>query len=269
MFNRKSGAIFFTFILSFIFVANAVSGPTDVFWKTSPNFIVASGSGLDFNPLSSKKLEFTNEPGSQQTAVTKSKSTGKAIFLSFAIPGVGEYYAGQMGRARAFFITEVILWSTYAGFKIYENWIEDEYKTFAATHARVNPENKAHKYFVNVGNYDNIYEYNAAKLNYRSLDEVYPLTAEYAWQWDSFTNRHDFKMMRIRSDNANYRALFTLGVILVNHLVSAIDAVWVTRKANAEQIGAESSSAKIQFVSIHNQGTYQVVLTKHFNFSGF
>lgn len=199
----------------------------------------------------------------QQAASTFSKSKGRAMFRSLIIPGWGERYAGRNERARYFFITEVVLWTSYTGFKIYENWIENEYKVFAQTHAQADPAGKPHKYFVNIGNYPNIHEYNAVKLNYRSLDDVYPEDASHYWQWDNDINRHDFKMMRIRSDNANYRALFTLGAILVNHMVSAVDAVWITRTRKSE-IGQQPIPVKIQLAAFSAKREYRIGLLTSF-----
>jgi len=195
--------------------------------------------------------------GSEKSANSGSTSKGKAIFRSFLIPGWGEFYAGRKKRARNFFVTEVLLWSAYASFKIYENWIEKEYTQFAKSHARIDPTGKPHKYFVNIGNYDNIYEYNATKLNHRQLEDVYP--ADHAWQWDNTQNRTDFEAMRIRADNSNYRAQFMLGVILVNHVVSAIDAVWVTRSSNKPTQSNRSLNFKFAAQSKHGCHQFGII----------
>jgi hypothetical protein len=228
-------------------------------WKIRPSFVAEARLYPELKHFSTEVSPFN--PQNENYGMTYSDSKRKAIFMSLLIPGWGEYYAGRKTRAKSFFITELILWSTYAGFKIYENWIEDEFIVFAETHAQAQPEGKRHKYYVNLGNYDNIYEYNAAKLNYRSLDDVYPETPEYYWQWDSPANKHDFKMMRIRADNANYRALFSLGLILVNHVVSAVDAVWVTRNQNE---GITEKPLKIHFSSGPKIHEYRVVLSRQF-----
>lgn len=228
-----------------------------------------NNESLVLSPLAIATTQFTHtgHQFSQNSDLTKSatpdesrlspKSKGKAMFRSLILPGWGEKYAGRNKRAKYFFITEIVLWSSYAGFKIYENWIENEYKVFAKTHAQADPTGKAHKYFVNIGNYPNIYEYNAAKLNYRLLDEVYPEDASHYWQWDNDFNRHDFKMMRIRSDNANYRALFTLGTVLMNHMISAIDAVWVIRTEKTT-IGQQQIPVKIQLTSFSTKREYRI-----------
>lgn len=243
-------------IIILILGFNAAQSETNsVQFEMHPSFSVEAGLQPNFLELTAQDQPVVVTPRTNQT------SKGKALFLSMLIPGLGEYSAGHKTRAKVFFITEVLLWSTYAGFKTYENWIEDEYRIFATTHARVDAAGKLHKYFVNIGNYDNIYEYNATKLNYRQLEDVYP--DDYAWDWDSDANRHDFKMMRIRSDNANYRALFTLGTILVNHIVSAIDAVWVSRSLG-DSDDQPRQRVNLQFDPHPNSPQLQLVFTKYF-----
>lgn len=243
-----------------ISVCQSHSSPS--YFKPAPSFVAESGLGtLGVSVPWQSKLTVNPPPEKMENDLRKSK--GRAIFLSFLIPGLGEHYAGRTIRARSFFIAEVLLWTAYSGFKIYENWLEDEYKVFAATHANINPADKPHKYFVNVGNYDNIYDYNAVRLNYRDLENVYAETSEYYWQWDNAANKHDFKMMRLRADNGNYRALFTLGTILVNHLISAIDAVWVTR-VTAKSAEQAQQTLKFRLETSQEKYSCQLVLTKSF-----
>lgn len=246
--------------VSLILLTSAFAHPKVFEFETKPSFAV--DAGLQPNLILKQERNPLDLTAASKTTPQISSSKGKSLFLSFLIPGLGEYYSGHKTRAKAFFITEVLLWSTYAGFKIYENWIEDEYKVFATDHARIDAGDKPHKFFVNIGNYDNIHDYNAVKLNYRQLDDVYP--DSYAWDWDSDANRHDFKMMRIRADNANYGALFMLGTILVNHIVSAIDAVWVSRSTKDSDDQSRRQSLNLQFDSRNSFRQYQLVYTRAF-----
>lgn len=256
--KQKLSIVGFFLILCLLLIFSSSAYSNGFNLKAQPSFVVEAGLYPELGKLSSES-GFT--PDSDKLEPDFSESKRKAIFMSLLIPGWGEKYAGRMTRAKAFFITELFLWSTYAGFKIYENWIEDEFIVFAERHAQAQPEGKKHKYYVNLGNYDDIYQYNAAKLNYRSLDEVYPETKEYYWKWDSQANKHNFKMMRIRADNANYRALFSLGLIMVNHVVSAVDAVWVTRTHRKDKVS--QNPLKIQFTN-PKFDEYRIVLSKHF-----
>ena len=79
-------------------------------------------------------------------------------------------------------------------------------------------------------NYDNIRDYNQAKLQQRDVDAMYPENDAYAWDWDSETSRKTFESLRLASDTAYKRSLFVIGGVLLNHLISAIDAVRLARK---------------------------------------
>lgn len=165
----------------------------------------------------------------------QSKSKGKAFLLSLILPGMGEKYVGANSKATMFLATEVTLWLGYTGFVTYRDWRKEDYKTYAASHAQVELEGKSDSYFIDVGNYSSIYEYNAAKLRQRNLPEYYRDEQAYFWQWQSEAHRQKFDQLRIASDKANNRSMFVIGAILANHVLSAIDAVWSAHKASQQQ----------------------------------
>ncbi len=173
------------------------------------------------------------------------KSRGKAFLFSLILPGLGERYAGANKKAQFFLASEMTLWLGYAGFVTYRDWRKDDYKTYAASYAGVDLEGKSDSYFVDIGNYDSIYEYNAAKLRQRNLPDYYRDVEQYYWDWDNDTHRHKFDQLRISADNANNRATFVVGAILANHVISAIDAVWSVFKY--EQSRQASVDWNIQF----------------------
>ncbi|NOY58110.1 MAG: hypothetical protein GXO75_04120 [Calditrichaeota bacterium] len=154
------------------------------------------------------------------------KNKGKAFILSLILPGLGEHYAGSYHKAHFFMASEVTLWLTYAGFISYREWRKQDYKTFAATYAGVDLHGKSDSYFIDVGNYNSIYEYNAAKLRDRNLNKYYRDVDTFYWQWESKIRRDKFDQLRISSDLAHNRSMFVIGAILANHVFSAIDAVW-------------------------------------------
>jgi len=158
------------------------------------------------------------------------KSRGKAFLYSLILPGLGEKYAGANKKAQFFFATEISLWLGYSGFVTYRDWRKDDYKTYAASHAGVELEGKSDSYFVDIGNYDSIYEYNAAKLRQRNLPDYYRDIENNYWNWENEAYRQKFDQLRISADKANNRATFVVGAILANHVISAIDAVWSVYK---------------------------------------
>lgn len=151
---------------------------------------------------------------------------------SLILPGWGQYYAESKTMFKVFALTEVMLLASYTGFKVWSNWKEDDFRTFAVTHADVKLEGKPGRYFVDIGNFDNIFDFNQFQLQNRNVAALYPETEEFAWQWDSKANRDRFEDMRISRDRADDRARFTLAAIFVNHVVSAIHSTLAVYKLN-------------------------------------
>lgn len=160
------------------------------------------------------------------------KSRARAFLQSLVLPGWGQHYAESKTMMKVFVASEVILWGSFLWFNARSNWFEDDFRTFAATHAGVQPEGKSGDYFVDIGNYDSIFEYNQAQLRDRDVDALYPETEAFFWQWDSAENRQDFENLRERRDSAQNRSEFTLAVLFLNHLVSAIHSSFAVFKYN-------------------------------------
>jgi len=220
--------------------------------------MVFSSTGLGSNGVEEndfpEKKEFNKSflmPAAEnhQNMETESPSRGKAFLLSFLIPGWGEYYAGSEKMAKIFLGTEIALWTTYAGLRVYGNWREKDYKNFAIAHAHVNPEGKNHDYFVNIEHFDDIETYNQEKLKQRDVDALYPENEEYFWKWDSKKNRLKYEQIRMSSDGAFSNSVLVIGVVVLNHIVSGIDAMRLAIKADKKP-----SDLKVGFVPVPEGG---------------
>ena len=80
-------------------------------------------------------------PGTKKPTAT-SKSRGKAMLMSLIVPGLGQYYTEAKTKATVFLGVEIGLWLTYGGLTAYGNWRQNDYETYAATHAGVNLDGK-------------------------------------------------------------------------------------------------------------------------------
>jgi hypothetical protein len=152
------------------------------------------------------------------------KSVGMAILYSLILPGMGELYAENFSTGRYFLAAEGALWLTYAGFGIYGNSVRDDARSFAVVHAGVNLAGKNDQFFVDIGNFISIDEYNQKKLRDRDPDKVYNPALGYAWQWDSDASRSAFRDRRVTSETAYNNMRFVVAAILINHVASAINA---------------------------------------------
>ncbi len=215
------------FIVTVLIASTCLAG--DLFTESMLNPI----QQMQINSVMVDRLSMVQplQMGNARASYQLEKSKGKAMLLSMLIPGAGQWYLGHKNWARAFFVTEVALWTGAISFDAYSKWRRDDMKTFAALHAHADINDKPSQYFVDMGNYIDIYEYNDAKQLRREFQKVYDVD-EYFWAWGSDVQQHDFEQMRISSDRARNRAIFMVGGIIANHLFSAIDAVWKTYRYN-------------------------------------
>lgn len=159
-----------------------------------------------------------------EESVPKRKSPALAALLSLAVPGLGEHYAGDFGGGKYFVVAEGALWLTYATFHVYGNSLRDDARAFAAIHAGFTPAGKDDQFYVDVGNFLNWEEHRDKRLQERAPERIYDRNAGYYWQWDSDPNRAAFREKRISAETVLNNRKFVVAAIVVNHIVSAINA---------------------------------------------
>jgi hypothetical protein len=191
------------------------------------------------------------------------KDRKKAFLRSLILPGAGEYYLGKKNLARAFFATEVTLWLSYFAFQQYGKWVRQDALAYAATHSGARIEGKPSQFFVDIGNYTDIYQYNDAKLRYGEYEKYYA-EADYFWSWDQDSNRHKFENMRIASDRARNRSTYVLGAVFANHLISAIHASWQTHRYNKKIDKMTTSNIRINVSANYLIGELSLQIQKEF-----
>jgi len=174
-----------------------------------------------------------------------SKSVGLAAMYSLLLPGMGELYAEGFGSGKYFLIAEGVLWLTYATFEVYGNSLRDDARAYAASHAGFITAGKGDQFFVDVGNFINISDYNEKKLRDREPDKIYDANAGYAWQWESDAARSAFRDQRIASENMYNNRRFVIGAILINHVASAINAARSAISRNKE-IEAQGGDTQVK-----------------------
>ena len=146
---------------------------------------------------------------------------------SVLIPGWGESSLSKSSQSRFFNLIELTLWSTCLGFYKFSTHQKLQYQSYAAKYAGINPENKSHKYWVDIGNYLSLDSHNAEHLRWRQTDDVYDYN--YNWNWESKQHMKKFENMRIRSDKLSKYGEYTIGLITLNHIISAINSLYLSR----------------------------------------
>ena len=184
------------------------------------------------------------------------------MFMSLLLPGWGQHYAEAKTKGAVFLGVEIGLWLSYAGLVAYGNWRQNDYETYAATHAGVNLDGKNNTFFIDVGNFDNIYEHNEYRLRQRNSHKYYEDTEFWFWDWDSQAHFEKFDDLRISADTADNRATFVLGAIVANHIISAVDAVWSVHRYEKNRLS--SIDWDVRFGDGLIQPTVNINLTAHF-----
>ncbi|MDD5606888.1 MAG: hypothetical protein PHY57_00095 [Ignavibacterium sp.] len=163
--------------------------------------------------------------------VKKKKSTGLAIIYSFLLPGMGELYAGSYDTGVYFTIAEGALWGTYIGMNMYGNWQKDRYISFAQANAGITTDAKDEDYYATIGEYLNIEQYNNDKAFERNFSQMYN-TEKFFWKWNSSEDRKAYRSMWVSSEQTFNDLRFVVGAMLVNRIISAINAVRMVSKYN-------------------------------------
>jgi hypothetical protein len=205
-----------------------VSGGAGLFLQTGGDYSVSSGyytaKGAD---------DIFQIPGEFEEKREGMKSTTKAALLSFILPGAGEIYGGAKTKGQIFIFSEASVWAGYFAFRTYGNWLEDDYKSYAASHAGVDLIGKPGNFFDNLAFYDSRDLYNQFAPLYHSGEvRPYPEDDLWNWVWESRDSRLYYRELKNRSRNASRRALYMVGLSVVNRIVSVLDAMKTVRTYN-------------------------------------
>lgn len=176
------------------------------------------------------------------------KSVSLAAVASLVLPGAGELYADGFSSGKYFLIAEGALWLTYIAFDVHGTALRDDARAYAISRAGVNPAGKDDQYYVDIGNFLDIQEYNEKQLRDREPDRLYDPGAGYAWRWESDADRALYREQRISAETAFNNRKFVVAAVIINHVASAINAArsaiaW--NKAVEEQLGALSLHATV------------------------
>jgi hypothetical protein len=77
-------------------------------------------------------------------------------------------------------------------------------------------------------------------LRARQFFSTYNPQSTFAWAWNVDANRTTYRDMRVASDEMANNEKFVVGVIVLNHIVSAVNAVRVTLAHNKSIATGES-----------------------------
>ena len=196
----------------------------------------------------------TESPKFTTDLENEKKSVGLGIIYSLLLPGMGELYADAYDMGKYFTIADGILWGTYIGMSSYTSWQEDNYKSYAAVNAGVDNSNKDADYYATISEYSNIESYNDQKALERNFDEMYNEQV-YFWKWQTSEERETYRDMWLSSEQTSNDLRFIVGGLLLNRVVSAINAARLVSKYNSRLEEQTSWNISVGFQSIPNLPT--------------
>ncbi len=179
------------------------------------------------------------------------------VLKSLILPGWGEYSLGYKQRGRIMVLSESVIFFSILGSYFYANKFEQNYKAYASEHANVTTIGKNRQYWIDIGNYSSIDQFNEEHLRWRDFNAVYEKDNNWNWLWDNDQNRIFFEKMRIKGDTWKLRSSFLIGGMVLNHIISAIDALYLSRISAID-------NAELNPIYYPHKNQYKLILNVYF-----
>jgi hypothetical protein len=197
------------------------------------------------------------------------KSPVLAMCASVLLPGLGHQYLGDNAKALIYYSAEALFIFGGIACDHYSKTIFNSAKAYAWEHAQAQGGPGADdNFWNNVGRYDESDGYNQnmsrgynkeMELIYRTQEKDY-LAPNLQWHWDDPANRKTYSGIMERSMSWQVASSFCIGAMVLNRLVSFIDA-----RVTAKQMETKPLSA-IKFVPQYDPQTQASGLSLNINF---
>ena len=116
---------------------------------------------------------------------------------------------------------------------------------------------KNRQYWIDIGNYSSIDQFNEEHLRWRDFNAIYEKDNNWNWLWDNDQNRIFFEKMRIKGDTWKLRSSFLIGGMVLNHIISAIDALYLSRISSI-------ANAELNPIYYPHTNQYKLILNVYF-----
>ena len=228
----KLTAILCIALLTVICAVSSVAASNNDYYRSVGISGMLADKGDEFQPESTKLPDTKEFKKDNAKSPTGRKSVVKAALLSALLPGAGEYYIGNRAKARYFLTVEAISWAGCIAFRTYGHWKKEDYERYAKTYANANLEGKSEEFRDMVGFYRSIDDYNSLGRVYDPERPYLYDTPENHWRWQSDADQAAYRNLKNRSREAYRRGKFMIGIAVANRIISIIDAIRDTRRAN-------------------------------------
>ncbi|MCX6171191.1 MAG: hypothetical protein NTX65_17800 [Ignavibacteriales bacterium] len=220
----------------------------------------ATAISHQLSAVSNQQSAISNHTPDIQNPQSQKKNPALAILYSMILPGMGELYANGYESGKYFTIADGVLWGTFTGFDLYGNWQAKNYKSFAESKAGAKLDNKDSEYFANIGIYQSLDEYNSVMELDRNFEKVYNPATHY-WNWSNPDQRKEYRNMWTSSEAAYTNVRFVVGALILNRVISAINAVRLVAAYNKNL--PKELSWNVYF-NIENRQTIPQTITLNF-----
>ena len=109
----------------------------------------------------------------------KPKKNLNPVLQSALLPGWGQKSLNYSDRSRVFTYVESGLVLSIIGSTTYANILKKNYIAYAVAHAAVSSSGKSHEYWVDIGNFATIEDYNDEHLRNREMDDIYEVNPQW------------------------------------------------------------------------------------------
>ena len=151
-------------------------------------------------------------------------------------------------RARYIMLQESSLWVGFYAFQNLATSYKNDYRLLGEANAGVNWDGKNDLFAANVGNFNNLEEYNAYKLLTGQYNDTY-LEDGYDWDWQDINdNRLKYDRTRNKSEKYDKIKTYLTAGLIINRVISSFDVLSIMKEHNriiSFDIEEDSSNLKL------------------------
>jgi len=165
--------------------------------------------------------------GAERTGPRNMGQKLKAGFLSLLLPGAGQIYNGDRGKALIFAGAEAAVWTSYLVFHFQAEGLSDDYREYAGIFAGTSGDH-TEPYWRAVGRYMTSEEYNVYLEMVARAEQVEAtglIAGDDVWFWRNERYLANYQILRADANRAYDRRDFTVLFALINRAISVYDAV--------------------------------------------
>jgi len=187
-------------------------------------------------------------------------STKKAMLLSAISPGMGQFYTKNYTKGAIFFMADVSIWFALARFNYEEDLAVDKYRTYALNVGGVEAV-PSKEYYQTIQKYQSsdVYNLNVERfardyylimnndpVGYEQYLQNNLVPEEYTWDWKNAKNLSTYQNLRRDKQDLEIYSNFAIAAVIINRVISVIDAVKSTKKINLQSKDKHYGHLKIQ-----------------------